>query len=183
MAGGKLTPKTKDDQSDVSGIYCDVSNANGQTGAIGFWFYQRKVEDANVASSMNITTILAGLETKANDQPEKYSDLNKKAQEIHSLSNNFVEYLDRVKDSVLANVDEEDRNNYESMSGGDRLDELFFTGEGFTAQGEEFLTNINNYRDKIIEILGDEEKALLLISTSDLIQIQIIMTKVWKSLG
>ena len=30
------------------------------------------------------------------------------------------------------------------MSGGDRLDELFFTGEGFTDQGQKFRTNIIN---------------------------------------
>ena len=162
MAGGKLSPRQKMINLMYLVFIAMLATQMDKQVLSAFGFIKEKVEDANEASSTNITAILAGLETKASDQPEKYSDLNQKAQEIHSLSNNFVKYLDRVKDSVLANVEEEDRNNYESMSGGDRLDELFFTGEGFTTQGDEFLTNINNYRDKVIEILGDEAEGLVL---------------------
>ena len=164
MAGGKLSPRQKMINLMYLVFIAMLATQMDKQVLSAFGFIKEKVEDANEASSTNINNILTSLETKASDQPEKYSDLNQKAQEIHSLSNNFVKYLDRVKDSVLANVEEEDRNNYESMSGGDRLDELFFTGEGFTDQGEEFLTNINNYRDKVIEILGDEANLVVNIN-------------------
>ena len=40
------------------------------------------------------------------------------------------------------------------MSGGDRLDEMFFKGEGLSDKGEEFVSNINTYRDQLLSILG-----------------------------
>jgi gliding motility-associated protein GldM len=42
------------------------------------------------------------------------------------------------------------------MSGGDRLDEMFFKGEGLTPQGEEFVGSINSYREKLLSILGTD---------------------------
>ena len=53
--------------------------------------------------------------------------------------------MSALKDSILSDTDEEDKTNYEAMSGGDRLDEMFFKGEGLTAKGEEFVDNINTY--------------------------------------
>ena len=120
-----------------------------------FGFIKEKVEDANVASSLNINNILSSLETKANDQPEKFTDLNNKAKQIHILSDDLFDYLGSVKDSILSNTDEEDKKNYETMSSGDRLDEMFFTGEGFTKSGQEFIDKVNNYRTSILQILGD----------------------------
>jgi len=42
------------------------------------------------------------------------------------------------------------------MSGGDRLDELFFKGEGLTTQGEAFVERINSYRENLLSILGTD---------------------------
>ena len=64
--------------------------------------------------------------------------------------------MSSVKDSILLNTEEEDKTNYESMSGGDRLDEMFFKGEGLTPQGEEFVGSINSYREKLLSILGTD---------------------------
>ena len=121
-----------------------------------FGFMKEKIEDANVASSTNIDNILSSLNTKATDQPDKFADLNKKAQEINKLSEDLYAYMGALKDSILSDTDEEDKTNYESMSSGDRLDELFFKGEGLTPQGEEFVGSINSYREKLLSILGTE---------------------------
>lgn len=87
--------------------------------------WKKKIEDANVASSTNIDNILTSLNTKASDQPDKFADLNTKAQEINKLSENLFIYMSALKDSILSDTDEEDKTNYEAMSGGDRLDEMF----------------------------------------------------------
>lgn len=65
------------------------------------WFYERKIEDANVASSTNIDNILTSLNTKASDQPDKFADLNTKAQEINKLSENLFIYMSALKDSIF----------------------------------------------------------------------------------
>jgi gliding motility-associated protein GldM len=70
--------------------------------------------------------------------------------------------MSALKDSILSDTDEEDKTNYESMSNGDRLDELFFKGEGLTEQGEEFMGNINSYRNNLLSILGNDANPDLL---------------------
>ena len=64
--------------------------------------------------------------------------------------------MSALKDSILSDTDEEDMTNYEAMSGGDRLDELFFKGEGLTTQGEAFVERINSYRENLLSILGTD---------------------------
>jgi gliding motility-associated protein GldM len=156
MAGGKLSPRQKMINLMYLVFIAMLATQMDKQVLSAFGFIKEKVEVANEASTTNIKNILASLETKATDQPEKFSDLYQKAKKINQESEEYFKYLSRVKDSILVNVDEEDKENYESMSGGDRLDELFFTGEGLTSQGEEFLSRIDNYRTTILATIGND---------------------------
>ncbi len=154
MASGKLSPRQKMINLMYLVFIAMLATQMDKQVLSAFGFIKEKVEDTNNAASVNIQNILANLGSKANDQPDKYGELNQKAIQIHSLSEAFVTYLNSQKDSVLAKVEEEDYKNYESMSTGDRLDELYFTGEGFTKEGQEFLDRINGYKASVLQILG-----------------------------
>jgi len=154
MAGGKLSPRQKMINLMYLIFIAMLAMQMDKKVLSSFGFMKEKIEDANVASSTNINNILASLETKATDQPDKYSEVNTKAKQINKLSIDLYNYMSAVKDSILADTEEEDETNYEAMSGGDRLDEMFFTGEGLTPKGEEFVKKINSYRDNLLSILG-----------------------------
>jgi gliding motility-associated protein GldM len=154
MAGGKLSPRQKMINLMYLIFIAMLAMQMDKKVLSSFGFMKEKIEDANVASSTNINNILASLETKATDQPDKYSEVNTKAKQINKLSSDLYNYMSAVKDSILADTEEEDETNYEAMSGGDRLDEMFFTGEGLTPKGEEFVKKINSYRDNLLSILG-----------------------------
>ena len=154
MAGGKLSPRQKMINLMYLIFIAMLAMQMDKKVLSSFGFMKEKIEDANVASSTNINNILASLETKATDQPDKYSEVNTKAKQINKLSSDLYNYMSAVKDSILADTEEEDETNYEAMSGGDRLDEMFFTGEGLTPEGEEFVKKINSYRDNLLSILG-----------------------------
>lgn len=154
MAGGKLSPRQKMINLMYLIFIAMLAMQMDKKVLSSFGFMKEKIEDANVASSTNIDNILTSLNTKASDQPDKFADLNTKAQEINKLSENLFIYMSALKDSILSDTDEEDKTNYEAMSGGDRLDEMFFKGEGLTDKGEEFVSNINTYRDQLLSILG-----------------------------
>jgi gliding motility-associated protein GldM len=156
MAGGKLSPRQKMINLMYLIFIAMLAMQMDKKVLSSFGFMKEKIEDANVASSTNIDNILSSLETKASDQPEKFADVNIKAKQINKLSNDLFNYLSSVKDSILLNTEEEDKTNYESMSGGDRLDEMFFKGEGLTSQGEQYVSTINNYRDNLLSILGSD---------------------------
>jgi gliding motility-associated protein GldM len=129
-----------------------------------FGFMKEKIEDANVASSNNIDHILSNLKVKANDQPDKFGDENRKAQQINTMSTDLYQYMAALKDSILAETDEEDKENYESMSSGDRLDAMFFKGDGFTPKGQEFVDKINAYRDSLLSVLGPNANPDLVVN-------------------
>jgi gliding motility-associated protein GldM len=164
MAGGKLSPRQKMINLMYLIFIAMLAMQMDKKVLSSFGFMKEKIEDANIASSTNISNILSSLETKASDQPEKFADVNIKAKQINKLSNDLFNYLSSVKDSILLNTEEEDKTNYESMSGGDRLDEMFFKGEGLTSQGEQYVSTINNYRDNLLSILGSDANPDLIIN-------------------
>ncbi len=156
MASGKLSPRQKMINLMYLVFIAMLALQMDKKVLSSFGFMKEKVEDANVASSTNITNILSSLSTKASDQPDKFAALNQKAVQIHGLSDDLYSYIGDLKDSILAETDPEDYTNYESMSNGDRVDEMFFTGEGFTTLGKQFVDKVNNYRTSVLEILGNE---------------------------
>ena len=154
MAGGKLSPRQKMINLMYLVFIAMLAMQMDKKVLSSFGFMKEKIEDANQASTANITNILSSLSTKATDQPDKFGDLNKKANEIHGLSDGLYSYIGALKDSILADTDPEDYDNYESMSGADRVDAMFFAGDGFTPAGEEFVSKINDYKTKVLGILG-----------------------------
>lgn len=154
MAGGKLSPRQKMINLMYLVFIAMLAMQMDKKVLSSFGFMKEKIEDTNSAASTNITNILSSLATKANDQPDKFADLNDKAKQIHTLSDDFYNYIGTLKDSILADTDPEDLDNYESMSGSDRVDAMFFKGDGNTPQGDKFLANINDYRTRVLGILG-----------------------------
>lgn len=156
MAGGKLSPRQKMINLMYLVFIAMLSIQMGKEVLSAFGFMKEKIEDTNAAVSLNIQSTLSSLEIKAQEQPDKFGDENKKAKQISIASNRFFNFLESVKDSILVDVDEEDRLDYESMSTTDRVDELFFTGEGFTEFGKTFEKSIQDYESQLISILGPD---------------------------
>lgn len=155
MAGGKMSPRQKMINLMYLIFIAMLAMQMDKKVLSSFGFMKEKIEDANVARKTNLDGYLASLQQKAQDQPDKYADLYNKAKSIQDLSNNTFNYLNALKDSIQVDVDEEDKTNYESMSSGDVVDAMFFSGEGNAPKGDEFLKAINDYRTNIIQILGE----------------------------
>ena len=92
------------------------------------------------------------LATKAGDQPEKFGPLNQKAIQVKTASNELYNFLQELKNKMTADI--EDKTDYESMDKTQFLDEYFFKGDKKTAEGQEFVDKINNYRETVTTTLG-----------------------------
>ncbi len=156
MAGGKLSPRQKMINLMYLIFIAMLAMQMDKKVLSSFGFMKEKVEDANNASTTNINNILSSLQIKANDQPDKFEKLNNQATEIHELSDSLFNYFQYLKDTILVETSPEDLENYESMSGSDRVDEIFFAGDGNTVAGDQFVANINYYKSRILEILGSD---------------------------
>ncbi len=121
-----------------------------------FGFMKEKTEDANAFSEKSIDGSLKGLASAASEQPAKYGKFYEEAKKIHQLSDDFYNYIGGIIEQVYEGEDEEFIKNYEAQKGADRVDEIFFGGDAYTEEGQKFFDGINNYRTKILKILGSK---------------------------
>lgn len=117
---------------------------------IGLGIEDNKEANARLTETNNFS--LSELERLAIEQPEKYGDKSKAAHELSVISNEFNAYLDEVQQELTSKL--EDPTNYEKMDSRDAGDHYFFKGEKYTEKGTEFVSKIENYRNKVLEILG-----------------------------
>jgi len=164
MAGGKLSPRQKMINLMYLVFIAMLAMQMDKKVLSSFGFMKEKIEDANVASQANISNILSSLEIKASSQPEKFGGLYTKAKQINVLSEDLFSYIGALKDSILSDTDPEDYKEYESMSGADRVDAMFFAGDGNTPQGQEFIDKINGYKESILKLIGNDPKYRNLIT-------------------
>ena len=66
-----------------------------------FGFMKDKLADSNIKVANANNAVLTNLATKAVEQPEKYNELNQKAQLLSEKSNEFFVYLDSIKAKLI----------------------------------------------------------------------------------
>ncbi len=121
-----------------------------------FGLLEKKITEANVATTQRNNAFMANLATKASDQPEKYADLKEKADRINSLSNDLDSYIENIKVDMMKTIREDDLDDYEVQDKPDFLDQKFFQGDQLAEGGKEFAAKIITYRDGILSVIGDE---------------------------
>ncbi|MCB7481578.1 gliding motility protein GldM [Christiangramia sediminis] len=124
--------------------------------AFGLMNEKLNASTANYAERNN--ALMAGLATKVEEQPAKYTSIKEDADRIHELSSNLNEYIEGIKNELKTSVD--DPTDYETMDQSSAMDEMFFQSGRISPKGEEFLNNIEQYRENISEILSGEYPAI-----------------------
>ncbi|PWH84398.1 gliding motility protein GldM [Algibacter marinivivus] len=120
-----------------------------------FGLMNEKLTESNQATESRNASFVASLEVKAADQPDKYKPLKAKADQIDALAHKFDGYLEELKGKMTAKLD--DPTDYEIMDKGDYLDQNFFKGDKLKEDGQEFLSQINGFRDGVVKILSGEK--------------------------
>ncbi len=153
MASGKLSPRQKMINIMYLVFIAMIAMQMSKEVLSAFGYLNEKLKDNNTILTDKNKATLENLATKAEEQPEKYSDLYAKATEVEKLSSNFNNYLEEKKKFFLQDFD--DLTNYETMDQTGIVDEYFFKGDKFTTEGQEFLDQINGYREAIVKIIGE----------------------------
>ena len=118
-----------------------------------FGLMNAKLEASNEKASENNQAFLASLETKAGEDAAKYAELYSDAQQIKQLSQEYFDWLEALKAEMVEGI--EDPTDYQVMDKSDYLDQKFFQGDNLGPTGKEFMQRINDYRTKVVGILGD----------------------------
>ncbi len=153
MASGKATPRQKMINLMYLIFIAMLALNMSKEVLAAFGLMNAKLETSNDKAEANNLAYFEGLETKASEDAIKYGPLFEKAQEVQKLSLEYYEYLEELKKGMLA--DQDDPNNYVVMDKSDYLDNLFFQGDNLKPEGQEFLGNLTNYREKILATLPE----------------------------
>ncbi|NNM17693.1 MAG: gliding motility protein GldM [Croceitalea sp.] len=156
MASGKATPRQKMINLMYLIFIAMLALNMSKEVLSAFGLMNEKLEASNVKTAANNQAFLASLEVKASENTEKFGPLYEKASQIQKLSAEYYNYLGDLKKRMTEELD--DVKDYEVMDKADFLDEEFFQGDNYTAEGKEFVDRINGYRTKVSSILGSDFK-------------------------
>lgn len=153
MAGGNLSPRQKMVNLMYLVFIAMLALNIGKEVLAAFGSMNSKLQESNEKIVENNQLAFNGLETKKNENPEKYGKLYDKATQIKALSDEYYQYLEELK--VAMQEDVSDKTDYTTMDKSDFLDQKFFGGSGLKPEGKDFLDRIINYRAKISTILPE----------------------------
>lgn len=120
-----------------------------------FGLLDKKISEGNVATTTRNNAFMESLALKANDAPEQYAALKVKADEVSDISTELDNYLEKLKSDMMSTLKPEEATDYEVQDKPDYLDRLFFQGDKLKPEGQEFLNEINKYREGMVAVLGD----------------------------
>ena len=156
MASGKLSPRQKMINIMYLVFISMIAMQMSKEVLSAFGYMNEKLAENNITANVKNSATLENLATKAAEQPEKYTELYAKAKAVDELSSKFYGYLTEKKQFFLE--EQEDVKDYESMDKTSTVDEYFFKGDALTTEGQEFLNNVNGYRDGVIKIIGENSQ-------------------------
>ncbi|MGY3793891.1 type IX secretion system motor protein PorM/GldM [Aquimarina sp. 433] len=148
MAGGKLSPRQKMINLMYLVFIAMMALNMSKEVLSAFGLMNEKLTSANTIATERNSAFMTGLAEKVSEQPEKYTPLKEKADQISSFSNEFNTYVEQLKSELLETAD--DPTDYETMDKPDALDTKFFEGGKTTAAATEFLEKIKTYREGVV---------------------------------
>ncbi|QOD59335.1 gliding motility protein GldM [Polaribacter haliotis] len=156
MAGGKMSARQKMINLMYLVFIAMLALNMSKEVLSAFGFMNEKLVENNISTTEKNALAYDNLATKASEQPAKFGPLKAKADKVREYSSDFYSYLGDLKTKMISEI--EDKNDYEVMDKTDWLDAYFFKGDGYTAEGQEFLDKINGYRTSVIQVLGTDSK-------------------------
>ena len=158
MASGKQTPRQK--MINLMYLVFIAMMALNMSKEVlnAFGMMNEKLTESNTKATERNASLLAGLGQKANEQPEKYESVLQKAEKVDQLSDELTNYLEGIKNE--ATTDLSNPGDYSSMDRSDFFDQKFYASGKLTPAGEEFVGHINDYREEMLAIIGDDYPAI-----------------------
>ncbi len=163
MAGGKLTARQKMINLMYLVFIAMMALNMSREALTAFAMMSDKFERSNEYAEAQNEALLTQLSMKAEEESLRFGPLNDKATQISALSNDFNAYLQTLKQSVVEPFEKDRDENgdlpYEQMDKSKIINYEWFNKEQYSEKGEEIVAKINDYREKFLAIIGDEEQS------------------------
>ncbi|WP_410878859.1 gliding motility protein GldM [Myroides sp. DW712] len=162
MAGGaKLTPRQRMINLMYLVFIAMMALQMSKEVLSAFGMVNDKFESANESAIGNNESLLGGLEAKAADDPTRFGEPYKKAKQVAVVTKEFYDFVSVVKKQITDPLEAQRIDGKlpaERMEKGDVIDQAWFNGDKYSAEGEEFIGAIEKYKSAILGIVGEDVK-------------------------
>jgi gliding motility-associated protein GldM len=160
MAGGKLTPRQKMINLMYLVFIAMLALNMSKEVLSAFGLMNEKFEGVNKFSEEYNGSLLSQLETKSQDNPTQFKAPFDKAKQVETISKDLYAYMETLKKDITKDVEREENGKlpYEAMDKGDKIDEGWFEGDGYSKKGTEIISTIEKYKNSLISVFGNDVK-------------------------
>ncbi|PIF29758.1 LOW QUALITY PROTEIN: protein involved in gliding motility GldM [Flavobacterium sp. 9] len=164
MAGGKLTPRQKMINLMYLVFIAMLAMNMSKEVLSAFGLMNERFESANTSSKTSNEELLSALDLKASETKGEFATAAVTAHKVETASKEFYAYIGSLKGDVLKGFETDKETGklpYESMDKSDNIDN-WFTGEGYTAKGNDIISHIEKYKAAMKSALSDKKYAVIL---------------------
>ena len=159
MAGGKLTPRQKMINLMYLVFIAMLALNMSKEVLSAFGLMNDKFESANSKSTLSNKDLLATLDSKGSENAGEFGAAKATADKVAVISKTFYDYVDALKKDALKETELEDgKLPFESMDKGSTIDEAWFSGDGYSAKGNEIISTITKYKADMAAALAGQDK-------------------------
>jgi gliding motility-associated protein GldM len=154
MAGGNLTPRQKMINLMYLVFIAMLALNMSKEVLTAFGLMNEKFETANTNQTQSNQALLGQLETKASDEPDRYAEPFKKANQAKKISDEFYNYIGSLSKGIEGGFEKENgKLPFEAMDKS-TIDELWFQGDGYSPKGKEIIAAFDKYKADLKALLG-----------------------------
>lgn len=159
MAGGKLSPRQKMINLMYLVFIAMLALNMSKEVLSAFGLMNQKFAGVNASQTDQNAKLATLLEQKASESPNFKQSLELSKQ-VNQHSKGLYDFIENLKkEDILADfpVDENGVLPYESMDKSN-IDEKWFKGDGYSARGQEIISKIDDYRNKMKALFDKDAK-------------------------
>ena len=162
MAGGKLSARQKMINLMYLVFIAMLALQMGKKVLSAFGESSEEMATAAQIKQKSNNQLLNQLATSAKEQPEKYGKKYATAKTLEDKTNEFINYIKSVKDTILkkekkAFDKKTGRLDYEKLDRSGTVDDMFFLNGKITPKGKEFQQKIEDYRKFLLGLVKTGE--------------------------
>jgi len=160
MAGGKQTPRQKMVNLMYLVFIAMMALNMSKEVLTAFGLMNEKFESSNNDAVANNESTYSALVAKAAESPKQYGDAKKLGDQVKQVTANFYNFLGTLKGDVTKEVEKTEGGKlpYEAMDKGDKIDEQWFSGDGYSKRGQEIVSTIDKYKADMLALVANNPK-------------------------
>ena len=159
MAGGKQTPRQKMVNLMYLVFIAMMALNMSKEVLSAFGLMNEKFETSNIQATETNTSSYDALAAKAAEDAGHFGEAKVVADKVKGISNEFFNYIGNLKTDVTKDIEKVDgKLPYEAMDKGDKVDEGWFSGDGYSKKGTEIVATIDKYKSDMKAAIGNNPK-------------------------